>query len=600
MAQSYAIGNISDRHGNAGIVLVHDSTDKTVYRSLLPRAPDGAALQLIWKGELPVVGTTVGAAQQVSTMYNLAPAMDTSCFDNLRVKPEVRALLCQGEAPEDIGPAPCEPLRSETLTALQQVLDMRHDHVPEAAGAVVTDFDRYVLPPGDAIGYLEKVNGTERDRRLTFDEDTHTYTLLRDDGTRRPTNGSVTYLAHKYETEFEPERVIAKMRRSKNWPRIQYCHGTRSVCPYKAGDRVGVVFVDASNVVIAAVPVVDMPRVRSSTTLYTYDGVMEDRHIRALWALKGHRTSNRGTEAHYQIERFMNRDQCHMNTVEFASFADFATDVMIPMQMKAYRTEWRIFCEDTNVAGSVDYVGVLPSGDLAIVDWKRSDKLRAEATEGVPFYTDKMKTPMDHLPCSATAGYALQLSLYKHIIEKHYGRAVSCLILVQIGENPFYTFVPPLELEADFIMAARRHENCVAAGGCAADQSATADDMARCHARLLELRRPWDAMVGSGAITLDGFLEGAVNGPLAHKRQCGSHGSPFAGQPEELQQLEQQPLFGGGATVGRPLAGVAGVADVPELAGDDGSGHVEPVAMALFAGPPARGRPLHGASTGAA
>ena len=585
MAQGYAIGDISARHGNAGIVLVHDSTEKTVYRSLLPREPSGAAVQVIWKGALPPVGSTVGTLVPTRTMCSLVPAMDSSHFDNVRIKSEVRDLLCGGEAPEDIGPDPCEAPSGNTLASLDQILDMRHDHVPRAAGSIVTDFDRYVLPPGDAVGYLETVNSTERDRRLTFDEDTHTYTLLRDDGTRRPTNGSVTYLAHKYESDFEPARVIAKMRRSKNWPRIQYCHGTRAVCPYTAGDQIGVVFLDASSTVVAAVPVEDMPRVRSATTLYAYDGIMDESHIRALWALKGHRTSNRGTEAHYQIERFMNRDECHMNTVEFASFADFATDVMVPMGMKAYRTEWRIFCEDTNVAGSVDYVGVLPSGDLAIVDWKRSDKLRAEAMEGVPFYTDNMKTPMDHLPCSATAGYALQLSLYKHIIEKHYGRTVSCLILVQIGENPFYTFVPPLELEADFIMAARRHENCMAAGGCAADKSSTADDMARCHARLLELRRPWDSMVGSGAITLDGYLEGAVNGAVSHKRQRGSH---------ELEPSlpEQQPLFGGDVATGRPLARTR-TPTVCKTSDNDIDAAVVP-ATVLFAGPPAQGRPLHG------
>ena len=533
--------------------MVHDRDDKTVFHTLIPEGPPGARRCALYHGShTPAVGDTLPQVVTTRQVCTLASPIEPSKLLQSRVKPEVKRLLCNGLAPMEQGALLCDPPGEPTMVQLEAILNMDTPHTPEPLPSLVEDFDCYVLPPGDTVGYLEQVNGTARDRRLSFDEDSHTYTLEREDGSRRPTNGSVTYLAHKYEADFEPTRVIAKMRRSRNWPRIQYCHGARKLCAYDPKLSTSVLYLDEHSRVVATHAVNGLPRVRNQSSLCSCCDVMDDAHIQALWSLKGHRTSNRGTEAHYQIERFMNRDKCHINTVEFNSFVSFALEVMIPMQLKAYRTEWRIFCEDTNVAGSVDFVGELPSGELVIIDWKRSDKLRDEAATGVKFYVEKMKTPMDHLPCSATAGYTLQLSLYRHIIQEHYGRRVAGLILVQIGEQPFYTFVPPLEAEASYIMAARRHENCVAAGASREDQVETADAMASAHARLMASRRPWDVMMGNGAITLDAFNDGAVD----------SFAAPTVSSPCKKSRSDDptcddvvEPLFAGAATVARGLRG---------------------------------------------
>lgn len=553
MATSYHIANTTEVRPTTTLFVVHDRDDKTVFHTLVPECPPGARRCALYHGNrTPAVGDTLSQVVTTRQVCTLAAPIEPSKLLQSRVKPEVKRLLCDGLAPTEQGALLCEPPDEPTMVHLEAILNMDTPHTPEPLPSLVEDFDCYVLPPGDTVGYLEQVNGTARDRRLSFDEDSHTYTLEREDGSSRPTNGSVTYLAHKYEADFEPTRVIAKMRRSRNWPRIQYCHGARKLCTYDPKLSTSVLYLDEHSRVVATHSVDGLPRVRNQSSLCSCCDVMDDAHIQALWSLKGHRTSNRGTEAHYQIERFMNRDKCHINTVEFNSFVSFALEVMIPMQLKAYRTEWRIFCEDTNVAGSVDFVGELPSGELVIIDWKRSDKLRDEAATGVKFYVEKMKTPMDHLPCSATAGYTLQLSLYRHIIQEHYGRRVAGLILVQIGEHPFYTFVPPLEAEASYIMAARRHENCVAAGASHDDQVETADAMASAHARLMACRRPWDIMMGNGAITLDAFNDGAVDSFTA---QAVSPPCKKSRSDDPTCDNVEEPLFAGAATVARGLRG---------------------------------------------
>lgn len=553
MTTSYHIANTAELRPAATLFVVHDRGEKTVFHTLIPEAPPGAHCCALYHGsQVPAIGDALSQVAETQQVCTLASPIEPSRLLQSRVKPDVKHLLCNGLAPSEQGALVCDPPSETTMAQLDAILNTDFSHTSEPLPSLVEDFDCYVLPPGDTVGYLERVNGTAQDRRLSFDEDSHTYTLERDDGSRRPTNGSVTYLAHKYEADFEPKRVIAKMRRSRNWPRIQYCHGARKLCAYDPKLSTYVLYMDEHSQIIAKHTMDGLPRVRNPSSLCSCSDVMDDAHIQALWGLKGHRTSNRGTEAHYQIERFMNRDMCHVNTIEFSSFVSFALEVMLPMQLKAYRTEWRIFCEDTNVAGSVDFIGELPNGELVIIDWKRSDKLRDEATTGVKFYVEKMKTPMDHLPCSATAGYTLQLSLYRHIIQEHYNRRVVGLILVQIGEHPFYTFVPPLEAEASYIMAARRHENCVAAAAPQEEQVQTADAMASAHAHLMACRRPWDVMMGNGAITLDAFNDGAVDSFTAQavsppcKKPCSR--DPACDDVEE-------PLFAGAAAVARGLRG---------------------------------------------
>jgi hypothetical protein len=48
--------------------------------------------------------------------------------------------------------------------------------------------------------------------------------------------------------------------------------------------------------------------------------------------------------------------------------------------IQPFRTEWTIHAEDIGVAGTVDFVGKLPDGSFAIIDWKRSQKLPTSMT----------------------------------------------------------------------------------------------------------------------------------------------------------------------------------------------------------------------------
>ena len=70
------------------------------------------------------------------------------------------------------------------------------------------------------------------------------------------------------------------------------------------------------------------------------------------------------------------------------------------------------------------------NGEYIIYDWKRSEKV---IDNGMPVkinkYGEKGNYPLEHLDNTPYYHYALQLSLYKYILEKNYGMKISDLRL---------------------------------------------------------------------------------------------------------------------------------------------------------------------------
>lgn len=507
--------------------------NKTVRATVLD--PPRGTFALV-AGTLTDAASDAGRAAVRAAVGRFAPPPPTECqapavftdtmLARSKLSDGLRAALEAGEVPAD----PDAPHVGVDLAELQPVLDLSQPHEPTPPTPEIADYAAYELPPDTPNRYLERVNGTDRDRLLRFVENTHTYFVRRADGVERPTNGSVTYLAHKYEVAFNRESAVAKLLASRNWPRARYC-----VAPFRAAALTDikncdcVAYVDDQGSVLETVEL-NFRRMRSEADVFVAERPLTGDEIKRDWELLALRASNRGTEIHYQIELFLNRDACHAHTAEFASFASFAKRVMIPLGMVAYRTEWRIFCERTNVAGSVDCVVRLPDGTLGIIDWKRSTKVRDRLVgTGAPFEVS-MHEPMDHLDGVVTAGYALQLNLYKYILETCYGATVSCLILAQVdSEDDFYTFVPDMDLEARYIMTAREAENL--SDSTPPEARAEVEGRTqRAYEELLAGRMPWTDMMPPCGITIEGWRRGEARAVANEQRRRAEAGAGSAKQ----------------------------------------------------------------------
>jgi len=146
---------------------------------------------------------------------------------------------------------------------------------------------------------------------------------------------------------------------------------------------------------------------------------------------------------HESIELFYNDEPVADESPEFKQFLAFNA----AERPAVYRTEWAIFDEELSVAGTIDCVVRNDDGTYTIADWKRSKEIKTSGESARP--------PLEHLKSANFYEYALQLNIYKHILEKHYGLSVSSLFLVVCHPN-FQTYkrvdLPFLTREVNLIM----------------------------------------------------------------------------------------------------------------------------------------------------
>lgn len=141
------------------------------------------------------------------------------------------------------------------------------------------------------------------------------------------------------------------------------------------------------------------------------------------WNANAEQARSLGTRMHDLIEHYYLGDDSGDSTDAMRLFRSFA----LTHRLTPYRTEWRIFHEDYDLAGTLDFLEITPSGSFIIWDWKRSCKLiepdgRIIASSR---YGSKGLPPIAHIPDTPYWHYALQVSVYRFILEDRYGLPVS-------------------------------------------------------------------------------------------------------------------------------------------------------------------------------
>lgn len=174
--------------------------------------------------------------------------------------------------------------------------------------------------------------------------------------------------------------------------------------------------------------------------------------VKKMWQQKGKNARDKGTFVHEQIEKYFLNEK-YEKTEEFYQFDQFIND----HNLNIYRTEWRIFCEDYNFAGTIDLVVKNNDGSYHIYDWKRSKKVINEYN-GTPITKNKWQNgigKLSHLDDTSYNRYSLQQNMYRYILETKYGISISKIYLVII--HPIYkryykVEVPRMQKETKFML----------------------------------------------------------------------------------------------------------------------------------------------------
>lgn len=144
--------------------------------------------------------------------------------------------------------------------------------------------------------------------------------------------------------------------------------------------------------------------------------------LRKLWDDKAGKARDLGTLMHHRIEQYYLGEPADAGAAGDAAFRHFLA-FAAERPLRPYRSEWVIFDSDRHLAGTLDFLAVNDRGEYEIYDWKRSTKVvdasgRVIASDR---YGKCALAPLSHIPDTPFHHYALQLSLYRLILELHYG-----------------------------------------------------------------------------------------------------------------------------------------------------------------------------------
>ena len=142
--------------------------------------------------------------------------------------------------------------------------------------------------------------------------------------------------------------------------------------------------------------------------------------LKAQWAAKAQLACELGTAMHDKIEKYYMGINSESDET-FDLFLQFTKE----HTLHPYRTEWRIYFEEYGVAGTLDFLEY-QNGIFTIYDWKRSEKLVQNGTiERESRWGNKALAPVSHLSDTTYYHYALQVSMYRYILEQKYDIHVS-------------------------------------------------------------------------------------------------------------------------------------------------------------------------------
>lgn len=142
-----------------------------------------------------------------------------------------------------------------------------------------------------------------------------------------------------------------------------------------------------------------------------------------------------GTKLHLNIQKYYNGIPFKDTSIEFKHFKKFVKE--FPM-LRPYRTEWSIFDTDLLICGTADIVFTDDKNEFHLYDWKRSNNKTIFSRDpdiiNNFFQNEIVKTKSRHII------HALQLNIYKYILEKNYGIQIKSMCIVILHpENSSYT-----------------------------------------------------------------------------------------------------------------------------------------------------------------
>ena len=288
---------------------------------------------------------------------------------------------------------------------------------------------------------LERRNAHARDLLIKRKVHCHGYNIT---GFEDTTFTSVTTWVGEHFGKFDPDKVIPLMMRGKKWNELHECWGMAPAEIKQHWSEKGRVAAEMGTALHDRIEVF-MNRIGTETGVIDHSRLLKTVG-RNLPRLTGKRRRV-GVDAEEAEEAEEEGVEVEEEPIEWEYFLSFLEDTQ---HLVPFRTEWMVFHEEWGLAGCIDMVYVNDDGTLSIYDWKRCTKLTAE-----PSRWDKpcLSKHMPHVTDTKFNHYALQINVYKAILEAKYGFVVRDMCLVQLHpENDSYRILPLPDMSSEIAL----------------------------------------------------------------------------------------------------------------------------------------------------
>ncbi|HEY9705834.1 MAG TPA: PD-(D/E)XK nuclease family protein [Allocoleopsis sp.] len=157
------------------------------------------------------------------------------------------------------------------------------------------------------------------------------------------------------------------------------------------------------------------------------------------WLKKWKKTQEDGTLIHNEIDAYIKSDgNSEMSLPKSISAERFIK--INDLLNKSLQSEVQIYSLKLKLAGTVDAIYYNSDGTYTLIDWKTSEKIEKESYKNRKGIHNATK----HIPDSNYWHYAIQLNLYKKILESEYNMKVSELLLIHLQDTSCYVYSIPL------------------------------------------------------------------------------------------------------------------------------------------------------------
>lgn len=158
------------------------------------------------------------------------------------------------------------------------------------------------------------------------------------------------------------------------------------------------------------------------------------KELLAIWK----QSALNGTEIHKQIEDFIN-SKINMTDTKAQDAVKWLEKITYGSNHSLF-TEKIIYSKELRIAGSIDLLIKLnDTNEYTIIDWKTNKKIESKSFRnkvGIHEITSKIED------CSFNK-YAMQLSLYRYILEEFYGYKINQQILAHLTKDGVKAYVTP-------------------------------------------------------------------------------------------------------------------------------------------------------------